>query len=122
MTTLTVKSIAQAALKAYDEKRLSAQGPTPCCAYRDPTGRPCAVGAGLPDDLAAQLDVAIHGGSMPIEDAAYAGYVSIARADAFQLRELQKAHDAWANAVKWNPDLASQREADFLTIARSLAA
>ncbi|AKU43630.1 hypothetical protein CPT_Seuss104 [Caulobacter phage Seuss] len=109
--TLNVRDVAQAALKAHSEKRLSAQGPTPHCRYRDSSGHPCAIGAAIDDKTAKWLD------SLTVSNI----YTLIKRGDVLTdnsqgLQELQRRHDSWSRQPH-NDDL----ERKFLDCARRLA-
>jgi len=104
---LDTTQVAKAALKAYKEGRLSAQGPTPECAYRDSSGRPCAIGAAIPDKLAEVLTGSIF------------AIISTRgwRTNNIQgLSMLQAAHDDWVCGPK-----SRYREEDFVKVAVMLA-
>lgn len=79
--------------QAYLEGRLSAQGPTPACRYRDGSGRPCVIGAALSDEEAARLDATRCG----ITGLHTRALITTDR-EGF-LVALQNAHDAWADRV-----------------------
>lgn len=86
---LTLAAVKEAGLKAYNEKRLSAQGPTPACKYRDDSGRPCIIGASIPDDIAATLRQ-----SAPVWLLRSNGV----HIDSEEICYLQRLHDAWATS------------------------
>ena len=90
---LTLADVKTKGLAAYHAKQLSAQGPTPACRYRDASGRPCIVGAALPDDVAATLR-----GSTPIGHIR-SDVIEIDRGEQTQISDLQKIHDAWATLM-----------------------
>jgi hypothetical protein len=94
MTTLTLNKldVARAAAKAYREGRLSAQGSTPKCRYRDPSGLPCAVGAAIDDETAHEWDVC---GGNTVTELIDRGKLRTDDKDA--LRSIQAAHDDWAS-------------------------
>lgn len=107
---LDVQTVARAALKAYKEGRLSAQGPTPACRYRDASGRPCAIGAAIPDDVAAEWD--------NVSDSEFMVGAP------FALKRLQMKHDQWAQSVHdklIGRDVCADREQAFVTLCRELA-
>lgn len=115
---LTARDTAIAALKAHEEKRLSAQGPTPQCSYMDPSGRPCAVGAAMPKDFAR-----LHTNAGTVSHLVSEGYVTCPEGDEEKLEKLQTYHDVWASAVQTTGvDRTARLEADFLRVARELAA
>lgn len=93
---LTLAEVKTQGLKAYNEKRLSAQGPTPRCNYRDPSGRPCIVGAAIPDDIASKLPQTAAAWSLRGEGVEIACGIT----------HLQKLHDAWATSFS-DPQLAA---------------
>lgn len=95
---LTVQGVKAAGLKAYNEKRLSAQGPTPACKYRDDSGRPCIIGASIPDDIAATLPQ-----SAPVWLLRSNGV----HIDSEEICYLQRLHDAWATSFS-NPTNAAR--------------
>lgn len=102
--TLKARDVALAAKAAYDEKRLSAQGGTPGCYYRDASGRPCAVGAALTDEQAKK----IHNG------ATVYGLVEfgIEFDEVVAVYLLQEAHDSWAMRVN--------SEANFVRVLEAM--
>lgn len=109
MIRLKAKEVARHALLHHAEGRLSAQGPTPECRYRDRSGRPCAIGAALTDEQAA---------SIPdnLQNSAVWALRSYIRADDMEaLTSLQLAHDNWTQ-----PN-SNEAEARFLSIARAMA-
>lgn len=91
---LPLAKVVKAARKAYDEGRLSAQGPTPACRYRDRSGRPCAIGAALTDKRARECD---GYGASDIPSLVRSGALVTDDVDA--LDNLQIAHDYWANGA-----------------------
>lgn len=101
---LTLAQVREAGLKAYQEKRLSAQGPTPACRYRDESGRPCVIGAALTDPQAHQLEGAQI--SMGVKHLAMAWRIEMDRPN--ELACLQSAHDSWCFAL----DRDDHHEAD----------
>lgn len=113
---LTARDTAIAALKAYDEKRLSAQGPFPACVYMDPTGRPCAVGAAMPPEFAQVITSA-----GPVSNLIVDALITCPEGDEPKLLKLQMLHDVWAQNAT-DPDRAAQLEAEFVTYAKGLAA
>lgn len=106
---LDVQTVARAALKAYEEGRLSAQGPTPACRYRDASGRPCAIGAAIPDDVAASWD-SLNGGSGVYT---LIGAGEATTDGAIALMRLQDVHDLWTTG--------GPVEQDFVALCRELA-
>jgi hypothetical protein len=93
--TLNKLDVARAAAKAYREKRLSAQGTAPLCAYRDYNGCPCVIGAAIDDDTAEAWDACreLSGGSA-IRALSRRGLIDSDDMDA--LEDLQSTHDDWA--------------------------
>lgn len=85
---LKAADVIAAARRAYEEGRLSAQGPTPECSYRDSSGLPCAIGAALTDEEANGL-----GGSI----GSAVNWGDVVTDDKGRLTTLQTAHDLWAN-------------------------
>ena len=89
---LTYAEVVEAGRKAYLEGRLSAQGPTPECRYRDSSGHPCVIGAALTDKQALYLDrnydAQVH--KLPVE-------VLDCGIDLRAIRRIQQAHDEWAS-------------------------
>ena len=97
--TLTLKGVKAAGLAAFRDRRLSAQGPTPECAYRDTSGLPCVVGAAMTDEQVAALKDSSnnHTSIWALVDS---GKVRVSRgATHGKLKELQAAHDQWARNV-----------------------
>lgn len=88
MIDLTLSKVVTAALTAYVDERLSAQGPTPKCSLRDPTGHPCAIGAAMTDDEAATPLMPSAVFTMVSWNFAYTD-------DVDALTAIQRAHDAW---------------------------
>lgn len=86
---LLVADVRAAAIQAYREHRLSAQGPTPECAYRDASGLPCVIGAAMTDEE--------HAGIEEISVLSLLDRRFIETDDIDTLIELQTAHDSWAN-------------------------
>lgn len=92
MIILNLAKVRAAGLSAYNEKRLSAQGPTPACLYRDASQRPCVVGAAMTDEEASGCSKA------PVFSLVSDGF-----ATTDNLRELgtgQELHDYWSLAAK----------------------
>lgn len=104
---LKVRDVALAAKKAYDEGRLSAQGPTPACQYRDLSGRPCAIGAALTDAQAGGLCGAIEW---------LIGKGRVRSRGHRALAHIRRAHDRWAGAE--GPSEFAKHEAGFLKALR----
>lgn len=105
---LTLAQVKEAGLKAYHEKRLSAQGPTPSCMYRDASRRPCVIGAALTDEQAPDIpEMAI--GSLIREK------VIVTNATR-GLPRLQEAHDRWAKAARDEKPHVADAEAKFLAL------
>lgn len=86
---LTLADVKAKGLAAYHAKQLSAQGPTPACQYRDKSGRPCIVGAALPDDVALPLQQ-----TQPVW--ALRGAIDYNPDELREIQDLQLIHDAWA--------------------------
>jgi hypothetical protein len=96
---LTYEEVVLAGRKAYEEKRLSAQGPTPQCAYRDNSGCPCVVGAALPDSTIAVINQKFMQGSR-VSQLRSADVISVKSIDELDaIGDLQNAHDEWAKAL-----------------------
>lgn len=93
--TLNKLDVARAAAKAYREGRLSAQGRTPKCKYRDPAGCPCVIGAAIDDETAKTWDGLV--GSTSVSWLQEIGYILTDDQEA--LVDLQIAHDNWAKKV-----------------------
>lgn len=108
MIDLTISTVVRAALTAYVDERLSAQGPTPKCSLRDPSGRPCALGAAMTDDEAATPFLPSAAFAMVSWDWAYTDDVDI-------LTKIQRAHDYWVV----NPDEAPRYEREFVQLLES---
>lgn len=89
---LTAAKVFAAARLAYDENRLSAQGPTPECRYRDASGRPCAVGAAMTDKEAALLLIYNRTSVAGLPNK----LVTVELGDYDRISSLQEAHDEWA--------------------------
>lgn len=89
---LLYTAVVAAARKAYEEGRLSAQGPAPMARYRDRGRRPCAIGAALDDKTAARFDASDSYGIRSLVEA------RLVETDAVEgLVALQNTHDTWAN-------------------------
>lgn len=108
---LTYAEVVEAGRKAYLEKRLSAQGPTPECQYRDRSGRPCVVGSALSDTDAQRL----HG---TVQALVLANELAVD--DVAAIGALQLAHDDWARGVmgrgRHSPNEAETRLRKLLNI------
>lgn len=78
--------------EAFLVGRLSAQGPSPQCAYRDESGLPCVIGAALTDDEAALLSSRKLTNIQSLIDDGLV--VTRARR---ALPRLQQLHDVWAS-------------------------
>lgn len=116
---LNARPTAEAALKAYEERRLSAQNDTPACLYRDASGHPCAIGAALTDEQAASFDRP----GQTVQDL-YACF-RIQTDDIDALQEMQSTHDCWANRAGcryiWNEQEITEAELKFVaTLKRYL--
>jgi hypothetical protein len=103
--TLTAANVFAAARLAYDNKQLSAQGPTPQCRYRDRSGRPCAVGAALTDEEAALVTEAYN--MTPVMGLPRR-LVTIELGNYSRIASLQEAHDNWARGTGTEDDFVSQ--------------
>jgi hypothetical protein len=90
--------VARAAAKAYREGRLSAQGPTPRCSYRDDSGYPCVIGAAIDDNTAALWDM--QGVNLGNGVSALHRERFLATDDEDALVYLQMAHDDWASRME----------------------
>ena len=98
MTTrphLTLADVKTAGLAALQANKLSAQGPTPVCAYRDKTGHPCIIGAAFPEDFVATLKP--HQQAMTIGQLADDRLVTVDPLELSRLNWLQQVHDRRAN-------------------------
>jgi hypothetical protein len=90
---LTLAEVKAAGLKAYEEKRLSAQnvkGRRSRCFYRDHAGDPCVIGAAMTDRAARRFDRR--------DDPSIAALVEdglVETDDRSTLSLLQAEHDAW---------------------------
>lgn len=105
---LELRTVALAAKKAFDEGRLSAQGPTPACEYRDCSGLPCAIGAALSDDFARGLPKNANVWAMR--------ETGLITTDDFEgLRNLQDAHDRWTDEPS-----SPERKAKFESLLTSI--
>ena len=94
--TITLQEVRTAGRQAYNEKRLSAQGPTPMCAYRDDSGRPCIIGAAMTDEEAKRTSDGLPVQLFNAGDSR-AG-VAINPEERTELQDLQTLHDAWARS------------------------
>jgi len=95
---LTLAEVRTAGLAAYHAKQLSAQGPTPACAYRDASGRPCIIGAAMTDEEAASI-----GPAVPVNmfhHRALSGVPDTLSEERTELSALQTVHDCWAKSHK----------------------
>jgi hypothetical protein len=97
---LTWAKVKAAGAKAYQERRLSAQGPTPTCNYRDISGRPCVIGAALTDD---QVKPWLAEGNLGenkyyIKTLRCRGVVSYSDRDSKKFSRLQGIHDEWCSS------------------------
>lgn len=93
---LTLAEIKAAGLAAYHAGQLSAQGPEPACLYRDGAGRPCVIGAAMPE---AFLDTDPEEDSFwgkSISDLVDDEYVEMDLEELPAARRLQAIHDRWA--------------------------
>lgn len=89
--TLTLADVKAKGLAALEAGQLSAQGPTPMCAYRDPSGRPCIIGTVLPDDFIDE-----HINEKPVY---LLPLVEIEPIELCALSRLQSIHDRWAQVA-----------------------
>lgn len=92
--TLLLKDAKAAALKAFDEGRLLAQAVNKrdrVCRYRGRNGMVCAVGAGLPDDIAKKFDSFFGGNSAVVSVLIDLGELSTDHPERLAL--LQMLHD-----------------------------
>lgn len=105
---LTLAQVKKAGLLAYHEKRLSAQGPTPSCMYRDASGRPCVIGAALTDEQAAGIP------ESPLVSLIFGGMIVTGAIRG--LPRLQELHDRWATAVRDQKPHIADAEAKFLAL------
>lgn len=101
MITLTKDAVFTAARRAYEAKRLSAQGPSPRCQYRDPVGLPCAVGAAIDPNELSYID----GFKLRENEIGSVGSLSFRKVfnvptheEERAIKDLQSSHDAWASA------------------------
>lgn len=102
---ITTAALVKAAREAFEAGDLSAQGPTPECKYRDASGRPCAIGAVLSDEVVAEGQIE---GRYVSELTSVDGVVL---EDADYAQQLQAEHDAWATRVRQGDDAAFVAEA-----------
>lgn len=86
---LTIDQARATAREIYLAGGLSAQGPTPECAYVDKSGLPCVIGACFPPEDRADL-------SGSVGQLVDHGYLDTD--DEEGLLRLQLAHDEWARA------------------------
>lgn len=81
--------VIEKAREAYLAGRLSAQGPTPACDYRDVSGRPCVIGAAMSEEEAEGLRgtvcLLLARGEVRTNAPVFLG-------------KLQNAHDDWAKS------------------------
>lgn len=96
MFKLTLADVKAKGLEAYKAGRLSAQGPTPACQYRDASGRACVVGAALPDELADSLGGLNFAVLQTLIDD---NVVYVSDDEEYEIARLQVLHDRWANLV-----------------------
>jgi hypothetical protein len=106
--TLNKLDVARAAAKAYREGSLSAQGATPMCRYRDPSGCPCVIGAAIDADTAAEWDR--RGPEIMTGVSTLHSEGLLATDDLGTLMRLQMYHDSWADG----DDDAEHRLVDIL--------
>lgn len=96
---ITVKAIAQAALKAHAEGRLCAQNKNdapPFYANPDKPGIGCAIGVAVPADTALELEhLSIGGYEIDVLCRDHPDVIQID--DPVAARELQHLHDRWYN-------------------------
>lgn len=97
--TLTYTAVLAAGRKAYEEKRLSAQGPTPACLYRDESGCPCVVGSAMERETISVLVAANYNSSrvqlIPNRIVDFAS-----EEDKQDIMCLQRSHDNWCMALE----------------------
>jgi len=94
MFKLTLSDVKAAGLAALYAGKLSAQGPTPECAYRDDHGRPCVIGAALPFDVVDCL-IDVGQGDEKVSD--LSSNIVVTDPDELpKLARLQAIHDRWA--------------------------
>jgi len=99
MQTITLQDVVTAGRKAYDEKRLSAQGPTPTCAYRDKSCLPCVIGAAMTDETVKLIkEKGWHNST--ISQLINRQLVDVPPAEVMALVKIQDAHDKWAKALE----------------------
>lgn len=92
MITLNTLDVIRNAVTAYKERRLSAQGKTPQCSYRDNSNCPCVIGVSIPDQVAESWDSFDEDTS--ISHIYEEGEFITDNIDV--LSELQSLHDQWA--------------------------
>lgn len=114
---LNREAVRAAAIAAYDAKNLSAQQPhdTPnsACLYRDDNGHPCAIGAAMTDEEAAEIARLGHNGTGVATFFPHGLYykdVQVETDDHTFLDWLQEAHDEWTN------NRTFEHEARFLAV------
>ena len=93
---LTLDQVRAAGLAAYHAKQLSAQGPTPMCAYRDPSGRPCIIGAAM-----TESEVDAIGSNVPVDVFYVRTNTDVPDTipeERNALSTLQTVHDCWAKS------------------------
>jgi hypothetical protein len=111
---LTLAQVKAAGLKAYEEGRLSAQGPTPQCAYRDVSGLPCVIGAALPDEVADNPST----NGVNVEGLLTRKLITTRALTSLMI--LQEAHDEWATAkAKGHASEAAGHEARLVKLLRA---
>lgn len=95
--TLTKSSVFDAARRFYEAGKLSAQGPTPMCAYVDPSGLPCAVGAAFMEMGVSESEIPEIGS---VNSTAFNDVFEVSDIDLTDISLLQRAHDQWAIAAR----------------------
>lgn len=118
---LTLAGVKEAARKAYDDGKLTAQHPDPTkrkCLYRTDDGYCCAVGAAMTDETVEALRANYHGfndtsvsmisgWSPPAEEGAEevpAPVVVMAEGERTDIRDLQRRHDRWCDYARCEED------------------
>lgn len=97
--TITLEDVLTAGRKAYEEKRLSAQGPTPACSYRDESGCPCVVGAAMTDETVEKVQFQGNDGSR-VHQLNTKNLIHIPQEDLVAVGDIQNLHDEWTRAVR----------------------
>lgn len=99
MITFTIPMLKQAAKKAYDEKRLTAQHYEGRCLYTQRIGDKdyvCAIGAALPADLLTDLAFNEKANRISVGGDLHASRWTFEDEDTRQFaKKLQGAHDRW---------------------------